>query len=178
MTDLVAVPVAARSAPTQTPTPPALGATTLEGLRHGFYLVDHVDEHTPFTLNGWANYLAGGEDYGRGPLAMDGDLLQAVRVTFLYLPASYTMNGWAFSDPPEGCRFHAVAYGPNDGWDSESMGDTREEILQLLIASGDDTLLWVVCRVDAEEPVTVRFSLPEGCDMVVGPPLLTIEAAA
>jgi hypothetical protein len=135
-----------------------LKAATLEGQRHGFYLLPFADESTPFSLQGWANYLAGSDGWhDRGPLAIDGDLFHGMRVTYRYLPAIYTADGWQVPDPPEGSTWHAVAYGPGDGWDAEAMADSRDGILRLLILSDDYLLQWIVFRVLAEEPVTVRY---------------------
>lgn len=143
-----------------------------DDLRFGYYLTDFLDEVMPFTLPGWAKYLAGDPDWhGFGievqPLAKDGDLFRGARMTFRYLVASFGPDGWDIPEPPPGHVYHAIAYGPGDGWDEDGMADTLTGILGLLLSCDTGEEQWIVCRQTTEDELTFRF-----CD--VGPELVEV----
>lgn len=138
-------------------------AETDDDVRFGFYLDAYMDrDPMPFTLDGWAKFLAGsadwhGVDHAGVPLARDGDLLTGHRMTFRYAPATHGADGWEIPEPPPGHVYHAVAYGPRDGWDEDGMGETLTEILGVLLRCDTDGEQWIVFRQTTETDLTLRF---------------------
>lgn len=140
-------------------------------LRFGYLLTDFAgEEPIPFTLTGWAKFLAGSTDWHqRGRLARDGQEFKGARMTFRYLVASFGPDGWDIPEPPPGHVYHAIAYGPGDGWDEDGMADTLTGILGLLLSCDTGEEQWIVCRQTTEDELTFRF-----CD--VGPELVEVPA--
>ena len=87
-------------------------------------------------------------------------------MTFRYLVASFGPDGWDIPEPPPGHVYHAIAYGPGDGWDEDGMADTLTGILGLLLSCDTGEEQWIVCRQTTEEELTFRFHA-EGPDLSI-----------
>lgn len=160
----------------------------------GIYIDKFTDECTPFALTGWANFLAGVEEWeDLDQIAVeDGEVFAAHQVTFYYLACPRGADGlYQIPDCPEGLTYLAIAYGCGLGWAPEMIAgnsdamfrrfldaddvvspeeereDKRGELRRLLAEMGENPVEYVVA-IGPDHPCRIRYRAnPPRCEIVV-----------
>jgi hypothetical protein len=129
-----------------------------------YILTEFVDESSPNTLAGWADYIFEMDDAD-----MDGAVLAAYTYLLRYEPASKNDAGeWVFPDPGHGWQFIAIApWGRHGGYDIDEVANDRAEITAILDTMDGDADTFVVFITTETPNVTVTYRAnPPRCEIV------------
>ena len=122
-----------------------------------------ADEGCPSSLPGWANYLAGHEEWHGwagdvAPLAQPGQEFAAFALAYRYAEAVVTDGRVVLPPCPADCAIDAVVGSCGEGWTEDDMVQTEAQAREALREAGGG---WVVFREHRSHPCRVRYELTQ-----------------
>lgn len=135
------------------------------------YLDDFSDEVMPCApdLEAWAQYLHLGTEDDPGPHAKHGEEFKGSVVELLdNVVAERDGSGWRVNYRPQTATQYALRYGPDLGWDADTLQSTVDEVLAL--CDGEDEPVYIACLRD-DDHRRYRFTLENGVAKIedIGP---------